>query len=92
MIKIKKNSIILELSQNDLWRIAATFKNDIIHESHEKWIKYFKGNSPSEFVNYVRNNHHSSFKYLEEIYRFLNRQDKISELEMELISLHHEHH
>ncbi|AIQ73002.1 hypothetical protein PODO_06895 [Paenibacillus odorifer] len=88
MIQIKKNTIFLELTRNDLWHIATALRNEIINESRIRWIRYFKGCSEQEFITYVRSNHFPAFKYLEEIYIFLNREDKLVALEIELINIH----
>ncbi|MBN2981850.1 hypothetical protein [Cohnella algarum] len=87
MIQIKKNSVILEMERNDLWQLGTALKNGIISECKLKWIRYFQGDSELEFIHYVRSNHHLIFKYLEEIYSFLERTDLLESLETELIKL-----
>lgn len=87
MLEIKKRSVILEMDRNDLWQLVTALKNGIINESKLKWISYFQGDSEMDFIHYVRSNHHLVFKYLEEMYTFLDRTDILESFESELITL-----
>ncbi len=87
MLEIKRKSVILEMDRNDLWQLVTALKDGIINQSKLKWISYFQGDSEREFIHYVRSNHHLVFKYLEEMYTFLDRIDILDSLEHELITL-----
>lgn len=87
MLEIKKKSVILEMDRNDLWQIVTALKDGIMNESKLKWISFFQGDSERDFIHYVHSNHHLVFKYLEEMYTFLNRTDILESFERELIIL-----
>lgn len=88
MLNIKNQSVILEMDRNDLWQLGTALINGIKMETQWKWVHYYKGQSEAEFLHYVRLQHHAIFVYLQEIYRFLNRNELLDSLERELVSIY----
>jgi hypothetical protein len=92
MIQIKKNTVILEMQRNDLWKLGTALKNGIINECKVKWIICFQGDSVQEFTYYVENNNHLIYKYLNEIYSYLDRMDQLVALEKDLVKIFLDYH
>jgi hypothetical protein len=87
MLEIKRKTVILEMDRNDLWKIVTALKEGVVNETKLKWVKHFQGDSEREFIHYVRSNHYLIFKYLEEIYIYLERPDIFEALESDLIKI-----
>ncbi|MDQ0114195.1 hypothetical protein [Paenibacillus harenae] len=88
MLNIKNKSIVMEMERDDLWQLGTALINGIIMETKIKWRLFYKGETETGFLRYVRLQHHVIFVYLEEIYMHLERMELLDNLDDELLSLY----